>query len=98
MTPLVKQLTALKLLTGADRVLDLGFGQGEDALALAERGYLVDAVDKNPQFSESKANSRIKVHKEDIRNFSIEPGGYDIIIAKNSLSFLFFTKRGFFSY
>ena len=88
-TPLIKQLSSLKLLSGSGRVLDLGVGKGEDSTVLAEMGYDVEAVDRDPKLSEEDLKSpRIQVVKEDILNFQIEPNKYAIIIAKNVLPFL----------
>ena len=94
-TKFIKYLESLKLLEKSGKgVLELGCGKGMEALALAERGFDVTAIDKNPDVF--KENKQIAVEKklslkfliQDILDFSIKPKGYYLIIARNVLPFL----------
>jgi tellurite methyltransferase len=76
--------------------LDLGCGQGRDALFMLQKGFKVDAVD-NSQEGINKIKEFIQVNNltidninlfySDIRNFNIAKNKYDIINAFNSLQF-----------
>lgn len=88
-TLLVELLERLKLISAPGQALDLGCGQGADAIALAERGFQVTAVDKNTkEISKNKKNLPITVVESNMQNFLIENDKYNIIIAINSLPFL----------
>lgn len=88
-TSFIQQLESLKLLSKPGKALDLGCGKGNDAIALAERGFHVTAVDKNTEdIQRNKGTIDIDVVNSDIKNFTFEKGEYDLAIAKNSLPFI----------
>lgn len=77
--------------------LDLGCGQGRDALFMLQKGFKVTAVDNSQEGIEKikeviKTNnlplSHINLFCEDIKTFNIEKEKYVIINAFNSLQFL----------
>jgi len=78
------------------RVLDIGCGEGRNALWLAERGFEVTAVDKNEsilnalreKFSESDKHLKIEFKNQDIKEFKSPSDYYNVILAFNSLMFL----------
>lgn len=75
--------------------LDLGCGQGRDAIYLAKRGFKIIAVD-NSETAIKQLDQRIKEMSvdnieaicSDVLSFSIEPGKYKAIIAINVLQLL----------
>jgi len=80
-----------------DYFLDLGCGQGRDALFMLKNGYKVTAVDNSEKGIDKikeyiKKNNlfknKIDIHCDDIRNFDIEDNKYSIINFYNSLQFL----------
>jgi SAM-dependent methyltransferase len=76
------------------RALDLGMGDGHNALWLAARGFEVVGVDRSPEavaLARQRArqrNLRIETHVADIRTFPIEPRSYTLILASAVLHFL----------
>lgn len=64
--------------------LDLGCGNGKDALAAAENGFKVTAIDKKISVQDGSVNF-IESSMED---FEIEKDKYDVIYADNSLPFV----------
>lgn len=81
-------LSKTKLLQG-DQALDLGCGPGLVTGRLVEHGFKVDAVDINPQEIEVESSvGSVNFIQADIRDFKIKESFYDVIIAKNALSFL----------
>lgn len=79
----------LKLLNGKN-VLDLGIGEGQNSIALAELGYNVTGVDcskKALNICRSRCPN-IKLIEKDIRNFDIKPNNYDSIMSRCVLHFL----------
>lgn len=77
--------------------LDLGCGQGKDALFMLQKGFKITAVDNSPEgikkIKESiQINnfppSNIDLFCEDIKNFDVKQEKYTIINAWNSLQFL----------
>jgi len=76
--------------------LDLGCGFGEDSIFMAEKGFKVTAVDKNPEKIEQleqtilnkKLQNKIKTINQDIRDFVIEKDKYSLISLYNVLQFL----------
>lgn len=89
---LIKQLQPLGLLRGNGKALDLGFGLGHETSALAELGYEVVAVDRDKNniknLKPQIGNLKIELIEESIESYQISNNSYDIIIAKNSLSFV----------
>lgn len=76
------------------RALDLGMGEGRNALWLAARGFEVVGVDLSPEVvaqADQRARERhlsIETHVADIRTFPIEPRTYSLILASAVLHFL----------
>ncbi|MBS1251748.1 MAG: Tellurite methyltransferase [Anaerolineales bacterium] len=76
------------------RALDLGMGEGRNALWLAARGFEVVGVDVSPASVESvqrlarERGLALETHVADIRNFEIEPASYSVILASAVLHFL----------
>lgn len=79
----------LKLLNG-NNVLDLGIGEGQNSIILAESGYNVTGVDVSGKALDvCKSNfPDINIVKDDIRNFNIEPNYFDLIMSRYVLHFL----------
>lgn len=76
-------------------VLDLGCGQGGDALFLAKNGFEVTAIDSsNVAINQIKTRQdELKFNKTelicgDIREFKIERNKYQVVICRNVLNFL----------
>ena len=70
------------------RVLDIGAGNGQLSLAMAESGALVIAIDKD-EISLAKFNHPgITKVTSDILAYDINPESFDLIIARNILPFL----------
>lgn len=82
----IKNLIWDKIVTEG-KMLDLGSGNGQDAVAATEAGLKVTAVDKNP-VDKTSENSRVDFVVERIENFKIEKNKYNLIYADNSLPFL----------
>lgn len=95
-TSLVTQRT-LRLLRGrpAGRALDVGAGEGADAIRLAHLGYEVDAVEvstvaaeKIERFAkEAGVSSRVRVTVGDISDVSLA-GEYDVILCNGVLHYI----------
>ncbi|MCK4923312.1 MAG: class I SAM-dependent methyltransferase [Bacteroidales bacterium] len=68
------------------RVLDLGCGEGKNAVYLAKKGCFVDAIDIS-KYAISNATAKvadtlnINIEQCDARSYSYTPNKYDIIIA-----------------
>jgi tellurite methyltransferase len=75
------------------RILDLGCGEGRDAVYFARNGNQVTAVEIAPsgvhkaQCLAAEAGVSFSIHCMDIREFALRPE-YDILFANNSLSAL----------
>lgn len=75
--------------------LDLGCGQGKDALFMAKNNFQVTAIDSSltaidqlkKMVKENELNNLLAT-QADIRNFVIEENKYDVIHAGNVLQFL----------
>lgn len=67
------------------RALDIGCGNGRNAIYLAQHGYAVDAVDQSASAIDwareevSKANAPVSVHCTSIFDFEVQAGGYDVV-------------------
>ncbi len=74
------------------RALDLGAGHGETAVWLARQGFLVDAVEQDPEavgsLRRARAGRTIVVHPVDLRSFPLEPESYALVLASSVLHFL----------
>ena len=74
------------------RVLDLGAGEGETAVWLARQGFLVDAVECDPEaqaiLRRARTGLTIVVHPLDLREFPFVPETYGLILALAVLHFL----------
>jgi tellurite methyltransferase len=87
-TPIV--VVAARLVSShSPLALDLGTGQGRDALFLAQHGFSTIALDRSTVGLKQivKTNSNIKTTCADLNDYKII-GMYDLIIAINSLQFL----------
>ena len=75
------------------RVLDIGAGEGADAIRLALLGYEVDAVELSPVGAEKikmfarEAGVKVRVTVADVRNYTPD-GLYDVIICNGVLHFV----------
>ena len=91
-TPVIEQfMSGLPHKIG--RLLDVGCGQGRDALFLARLGFQVEGVDISPSgvkdmlAAAKQEGLSIKGHVQDIRSF--QPNGdFDIILADRTLHML----------
>ena len=71
------------------RVLEIGCGAGRTSVALAERGYLVDALDVVPEMLEhvrqranaSGVSDRVALHAGDVNRLQFEDRTFDIVLA-----------------
>jgi SAM-dependent methyltransferase len=69
----------------AGRALDLGCGNGRNAIALAQRGWRVQAVDQSPSAvawareETAMAAVDVAVSCESVFKLRIEPGAYDLV-------------------
>jgi tellurite methyltransferase len=74
------------------RALDLGAGEGDTGLWLAERGFTVDAVERDPEIYarlvEACAGTTVNPHLSDITEFPLSPTSYSLIVAQAVLHFL----------
>jgi trans-aconitate methyltransferase len=74
------------------RALDLGAGEGETACWLAERGFSVDAVERDPktfkQLAKACADKSVQPHLSDLRQYVISPEAYGLVLAEAVLHFL----------
>jgi 2-polyprenyl-3-methyl-5-hydroxy-6-metoxy-1,4-benzoquinol methylase len=74
-------------------VLDIGAGQGRDALFIARQGHAVTAVDLSPsgmkqlQQDADSEKLNIKTHVADICEF-VPPHGFDIVLIDRALHML----------
>jgi SAM-dependent methyltransferase len=72
--------------------LDLGAGKLLDARFLLERGFSVDAVDKDPvvaNFAEDlHGNEKFKLYSQDIALFEFKKNQYDLVVSFLTLPFL----------
>lgn len=79
---------------GGRRVLDLGSGQGRNALHLGRLGYRVTAVDSSGEAirelreKAEREGLPVRAVHEDIRTFSLGAGTYDVVVAVTVLCHL----------
>lgn len=85
-----------KIARGDDpaRVMDIGCGEGRDAVHFARRGFVVTAVDgsetaltKAARLAEDAGVQIAELRCEDVRKIAFDPG-FDILYAHNCLQFL----------
>jgi len=75
-------------------VLDLGIGEGRNAFPFAQMGHAVKGVDTSPTAVERclsrarEAGYRVKAQVGDLRQFSIDPETYALVIAAWTLNFM----------
>jgi 2-polyprenyl-3-methyl-5-hydroxy-6-metoxy-1,4-benzoquinol methylase len=93
---LLAQLTLRRLARGGPhggRVLDLGAGEGSDAIRLALLGYEVDAVEiseiaaKKIQIFAEGVGAKVRVFTADIRDFTPD-GLYNVVICNGVLHYV----------
>lgn len=79
----------LKLINGKE-VLDLGIGQGQNSIPLANLGFNVTGVDySNSCLNICKSNCpELNLVKTDVRTFEVEKNKYDLILSRCVLHFL----------
>jgi SAM-dependent methyltransferase len=85
----------LRLLAGRNpsRALDIGAGEGTDAIRLARLGYEVDAVELSKAGAEkierfaAEANAKVNVITSDIQDF-VADGEYDVIVCNGVLHYV----------
>ena len=79
----------LKLIDGKE-VLDLGIGQGQNSISLANLGFTVTGVDySNNCLDICKSNCpELNLVQSDVRSFKIEKDKYDLILSRCVLHFL----------
>jgi tellurite methyltransferase len=75
-------------------VLDLGIGEGRNAFPFAQMGHAVEGVDTSPTAVERclsrarEAGYRVRAQVGDLRQFSIDPETYALVIAAWTLNFM----------
>ena len=84
------------------KVLDIGCGEGKDAVFMAEKGYDVTAFDltdngiKKTHRLASEKGAKINAYVDDINTFETDEQ-FDIIYSSGTIKYLFAeTKKGFF--
>lgn len=89
---LVKKIITENLVPQPVQALDLGCGEGDDAITLAMMGHEVDAIDRHGEsiaiLKQKSKQLKISARQQTIESFSIAPRQYGAIIANNSLPFL----------
>jgi len=75
-------------------ILDLGIGEGRNAFPFAQMGHAVEGVDTSPTAVERclsrarEAGYRVRAQVGDLRQFSIDPKTYALVIAAWTLNFM----------
>lgn len=79
----------MKLIEGKE-ALDLGIGQGQNAIFLSNSGYQVTGIDFSKKALEIARENcpNLNLVQDDIRNFNIGKDKYDLILSSNVLHFL----------
>jgi trans-aconitate methyltransferase len=74
------------------RALDIGAGEGELSIWLAQKGFQVDAIESDPDAcSRLEARSKgliVTIHSMDVRDYSFPEGEYSLVYAGAILHFL----------
>ena len=76
------------------KALDLGCGEGRDAIHLAKRGYSVTAVDISAVGLEKlrtdarKEGKTVECHQMDVSSFALQENSFDVIVARTILDHL----------
>ncbi|MEA3319540.1 MAG: class I SAM-dependent methyltransferase [Bacillota bacterium] len=84
----------IDLIPKEGKILDLGIGEGRNALFLASKGFIVDGVDISKTAVErclknaKEANLDINAEVGDLMEYKIEQNSYSLIILSNVLNFL----------
>jgi SAM-dependent methyltransferase len=84
---------------GPGRLLDVGAGEGADAIRMAKLGYQVDAIDVSSVACEKMARFAreervyVNVIDESILTLALDSGAYDIVLMNGSLHYIA-DKRG----
>jgi SAM-dependent methyltransferase len=72
--------------------LDLGAGEGEATVWLAERGFKVEAVDRDPEacdhLRQITRRLEVEIHPKDVCEFEFPYGKYHFVLASAVLHFL----------
>ncbi|MCK4415156.1 MAG: methyltransferase domain-containing protein [Candidatus Eisenbacteria sp.] len=91
---LEKHLHTARLEPG-QKALDIGCGQGRDALYLASRGFDVDAFDISAEairslkrVAEEQRHMLINAKRADVRELSLPTSGYAVVVARTILDHL----------
>jgi cyclopropane fatty-acyl-phospholipid synthase-like methyltransferase len=91
---IIAALESVAKLSPGARALDIGTGSGACAIYLAQKGFVVEALDKdraNLRRGRKEAQMlglRIKWHLRDVRNFPFVPEKYDLVTALFCLDYL----------
>jgi len=83
------------------RVLEIGCGAGFMSVALAQRGFIVEAVDHTPamiELTKRKAkqtgmSDRIRVSIEDVHELTFEDESFDLIVSLGVLQWLYNLRK-----
>ena len=93
----LKLLISLKAPRPGMKILDIGCGEGKDAVYMAKRGYTVTAFDltesgiaKTKRLAE-KVGVRVKAYVDDINTFETDER-FDIVYSSGTLQYLFEDK------
>lgn len=73
------------------KALDIGFGSGDDLVALAEHGFEVigiDASEANVQKIHERVGEKVLVEHSDVRSFLFPKNSFSVIHANNVFPFL----------
>ena len=97
----LEELIALCPPSPEKRVLDIGCGEGKDAVYMAEKGYSVTAFDltengirKTLALAE-KRHVRVDAYVDDINTFIID-GSFDIVYSTGTIQYLFEPNKAAF--